>query len=684
MRYLGTTVRPCSSVDGYERRLTPDVSSSVVACSCGLPECDFPVFRLLGPPEPSARSLSSSLSQSKLFLAYGDEHEEPGSAVPQSAIGLYKTHFWNWFRRELPGGTSFSLVALMLAGLGMAWGQGIVTTIAGNGQAAFGGDGGSGTKASLKEPLRVALDAAGNLFIADTANNRIRKVTPDGTITTFAGNGKAEFSGDGGPAVSAGLNAPGGVYADAFMNVFISDTRNNRIRKVGTNGSIFTVAGNGQNGFSGDGGPATNAVFAFPTDITGDGGGNLYVLDFNNFRARKIGTDGSITTVAGGGTAGPKEGASATESFFGGLFGVALDPAGNIYLATGLLEIVEVKTSGIVHHTGVGLGFNGVFGLVTDPAGNLYIADPTANKIAKYSTTGAYSIIAGTGTAGFSGDGGPPLAATFNLPLGLTIDPQGALYVVDSGNQRIRKITPPPSVSALGTVNAASFQPGAVAAAEFISLFGTGFSTQVVPASALPLPGVLDRVNVKFKDSAGTEIVAPLQLVAPTQINCVVPENLKAGPVTITVAGTDGQTSAASLNLASVAPGVFSANANGKGVAAANALRVSADNTQTPEPLFECGGAGCVPVAIDLGQNTDQTYLTLYGTGIRGRASLSDVAVQIGGVLARVLYAGPQGAYAGLDQINLIIPQSLRGVGQVDVVLSVGSAAANTLNISIQ
>ena len=565
-------------------------------------------------------------------------------------------------------------------------GVGIVTTIAGNGLAGFGGDGGAAVRASLNGPLRLALDSAGNIFIADRRNNRIRKVTTDGTMSTFAGNGAAEFSGDGGPAASAGLNSPTGVFADASGNVFIADFGNNRVRKVAANGNISTVAGTGQSGFSGDAGPAANAAFAGPSDVAADGFGNLYVIDFNNLRLRKIGTEGIVNTIAGGGQGiPPGEGAPSIGSNLGGLFGLTLGTTGNVFLATGLLRVVEITAAGTIHFTGIGLNLNNIFGLATDQAGNLYLADPNTNQIARFSPTlNTFVYVGGSASPGFSGDGGPPSGATFNQPIGLAVDPQGAVYVVDSGNQRVRKITPPPVVSSPAIVNAASFRAGTIAASEFISLFGSGFSPRILSASAFPSPEPLGGVSIKLRDSSGTELAAPLLFIAPGQITCLVPEGLKTGPVILTVNGADGQSSATNLLLSSVAPGLFSANATGKGVAAANAVRVGADGSQMPMPVFQCAGGGCTPVAINLGQPSDQTYLTLFGTGIRGRSDPSDVAVQIGGQAATLLFAGAQGSFPGLDQVNILIPRSLAGSGTVDVVLSVGDQTANAVTISVQ
>lgn len=239
-------------------------------------------------------------------------------------------------------------------------------------------------------------------------------------------------------------------------------------------------------------------------------------------------------------------------------------------------------------------------------------------------------------------------------------------------------------VTAAGTVNAASYSSGPIAPGEFISLFGTEISLQTGTASTNPLPASLLGVGIQFTDQAGNAASAGIQYVSTGVINCVVPSGLAKGPVSVAVTDLVGQTSVAKLTLADTAPGIFTANASGKGVPAATAMRYGADGSQTNVPVFQCGGSGCSPVPMDLGQPGDQTYLTLYATGIRGRASLSGVTALIGGIAAEVVYAGAQASYPGLDQVNIVIPQSLAGSGVVDLVLNVAGVAANTVMIAIQ
>ena len=178
----------------------------------------------------------------------------------------------------------------------------VISTYAGIGTGGFGGDGGPASAALINLPSGIAYDASGNLFITDFNNNRVRKITPAGIISTVAGNGTPAFGGDGGPALAASLNNPNGLCLDAAGNLYIADYNNFRVRKVNTSGIISTVAGNGTSGSGGDGGPATAAQFNFPGSIVIDPAGNMYIADWANFKVRKVNTSGIISTIAGTGT----------------------------------------------------------------------------------------------------------------------------------------------------------------------------------------------------------------------------------------------------------------------------------------------------------------------------------------------------------------------------------------------
>jgi hypothetical protein len=338
----------------------------------------------------------------------------------------------------------------------------LITTVAGSGSTALTGDGGQATNAGLALPSGVALDVSGDLFIADYGHNCIRMISPNGVISTVAGNGGQGFSGDGGPGVNANLNSPISVLP-ASGALYIDDYANNRIRKMDTNGIITTVAGNGTADFSGDGGPATSASLYSPTAIALDNFGNLLIADFRNNRIRKVDTNGIITTVAGSGPTGvgvgsfSGDGGPATSATFYNPNGVALDTFGNLFIADTLNNrIRKVDTNGVVSTVaGTGTGgfsgdggpassasFNNPYWISVGPSGNLFISDILNNRIREVTTDGNITTIAGNGQAAFSGDGGPAPAASLNNPGG-TVALNGRVYISDFYNNRVREVNAP-------------------------------------------------------------------------------------------------------------------------------------------------------------------------------------------------------------------------------------------------
>jgi sugar lactone lactonase YvrE len=332
----------------------------------------------------------------------------------------------------------------------------IITTVAGNGTGSYGGDGGQASVAELNGPTGVAFDKSGNMYIADQSNNRIRKITTTGLISTIAGNGAAGFGGDLGQATAAKLNSPWDIAIDMVGNVYIADGSNHRIRKIDTSGVIHTVAGNGTQGFSGDGGQATAAKLNYPSGLTTDALGNLYIADGQNNRIRLVNTAGVISTIVGNGTPGAAgDGGQATAAEIDNIYGVVVDAMGNIYIPDGPDNLIrKVDASGIISTIG-GIetgGFTGDGGQATaaelnfpiratiDGAGNLYIADSFNNRVRVINSLGVISTIVGNGTSGFSGDGAQATAAELNSPTGITFDAIGNLYIADQYNNRIRMV----------------------------------------------------------------------------------------------------------------------------------------------------------------------------------------------------------------------------------------------------
>ena len=328
-----------------------------------------------------------------------------------------------------------------------------IDTIAGRGV----GNNDPGVQTQLAYPYDVAVDGAGNLYIADTSNQRILRVDTAGTITTFAGTGEEGYSGDGGPAVQALLNGPFGVAVDGAGNLYIADTFNHRIRRVDIAGTITTFAGTGEEGDSGDGGPAVQTLLNNPFGVAVDGAGNLYIADRDNHRILRVDIAGTITTFAGTGDRGYSgDGGPAVQALLNEPFGVAVDGAGNLYIADSLNNrIRRVDASGtITTFAGTGdWGYSGgggpavqallsrPRGVAVDGAGNLYIADSDNHSIRRVDIAGTITTIAGTGNRGYSGDGGPAVVARLSFPTGMAVDRAGDLYIADSDNHSIRVLT---------------------------------------------------------------------------------------------------------------------------------------------------------------------------------------------------------------------------------------------------
>ncbi len=386
----------------------------------------------------------------------------PVGVALDNAGDLYIADWGNCRVRKVAGG----IITTVAGGIG--------GTVAGAGACGYGGDGGPATSAGLNQPSGVAVDSAGDLYIADTVNCLVRKVA-GGIITTVAGVNSAgttsgcRYAGDGGPATSAALNWPSGVAVDSAGNLYIADTNNCRVRKV-VGGIITTVAGMGTGypsscGYAGDGGPATSASLRDPHGVAVDSAGNLYIADTNNCRVRTV-AGGIITTVAGVGTGVPApptngygcgyagDGGPATSASLNLPNGVAVDSAGNVYIADTFNCRIRAVAGGIITTVaGTGACTSGggdgpatsatldkPNAVAADSAGNVSIAD-TFNCRIRTVAGGIITSVAGNGLCGYSGDGGPATSASLNYPSGTAVDSAGNLYIADTLNCRVRKLT---------------------------------------------------------------------------------------------------------------------------------------------------------------------------------------------------------------------------------------------------
>ena len=582
----------------------------------------------------------------------------------------------------------FTTAVLNLVVAGCAFGQSYtISTFAGSGTLGYTGDSGPAASAQLDYPWAVAVDSAGNLYIADTYNQRIRKVA-NGVISTVAGNGTPGFSGDNGPATSAELNYPSGVAVDSAGNLYIADYFNQRIRKV-SNGVITTVAGIATWGFSGDNGPATSAQLDYPSGVAVDSAGNFYIADTYNYRVRKV-SNGVITTVAGGGSA-LGDGGPATSALLSLPYGVAVDSAGNLYIAdAGANRIRKVSSGTISTVAGNGtIGFSGdggaatsaqmydPFGVAVDSTGDLFIAD-TGNARVREVQNGVISTIAGNGTPGYSGDGGPAGSAMLDYPSGVAVGP-GVVYVSDADNQRVRSLIPhPPSLG--GIVNSASYAGGGVAPGEIVAIFGSGTGPGAPAGLQLTSGGVatnLAGVQVLFGG-----VASPLLYAQATQVNAVVPYEVAGKTSTQVQVVYGGQNSnALTVPVVAAAPGIFTLNESGSGAAVVlnqNGTLNSSGNPAAPGSvitLYATGEGQTSPAGID-GQLDPSPP----------PQPVQSVTATIGGVSATVESAsGIAGGIAGLLQVKLQVPAALAQNNAAPLLLTIGGTASQAaVTVSVQ
>jgi len=392
----------------------------------------------------------------------------------------------------------------------------------------FDGDNGPAKGALLFGARNIAYDKNGNMYIADSLNHRVRKVTPSGTITTVAGSSAfGGYSGDGAAAAAARLNWPTGVAVDAEGNLYISDSNNHRIRKVGSDGKIITFAGTGQQAFGGDTGPAKDAFLDHPRGLAFDKSGNLYVADVDNHRVRKITPQGIITTIAGiGGTGGfSGDGALAKGAKLNSPVGVAVDAQGAVYIAdyyNGRIRKVDV--SGTIDTF---VQWGNPENVVVDAAGNVYYSAGPQHRIQRVTPAKVMTTIAGTGAWGFSGDGGFAAAARMWSPIGMAVDPQGNVVFADYNNHRIRRLSL--VVPSQVVIVSGNEQTGGISQALSAPLV-----VKVVSATGLGIPGV----RVAFTLPSGQGRLSASSANTGPDGTAGVTLTLGATPGTVTVTAT--------------------------------------------------------------------------------------------------------------------------------------------------
>jgi uncharacterized protein (TIGR03437 family) len=577
---------------------------------------------------------------------------------------------------------------------------GVITTVAGNGTTGWAGDGGPATSARLSYPYGVAVDPAGNLYVADNLNARIRKVSSSGIITTIAGNGFISYSGDGGPASASQLYAASTLALDRAGNLFVGDAGNYRIRKISAAGMVSTVAGNGTNGYSGDGGPATNAQIYGIAGLAIDGSGNIYFTD--GHRVRRVSSAGTITTFAGNGSAtfgGDGGPAANAQLYFPN--SLAVDDSGNLFIADGSNgRIRKVSASGVIttvagDRSAAATSQDGPAGtamlspgaLALGPAGELYFSD-AGTRIRKLTSSGMIVTIAGTGTQGYSGDGGPATAARFAGPQAMRFDESGNLYIADQGNHRIRRISPEGIVTTIAGNGQA------------------GFAGDGGPATSASLSGPADLAM----DARGNIYVADLwnnaiRILTPSGLACA----YSASPTSIQSPAAGGSVSIA----ITTGPGcpwsigglpswiAIAGAANGAGPStvtfdvapnsgAPRSAQISVAGiivtlVQVSEKLLISDG-GVVSAATYGGPIAPGSIASIFGSFLLASpvfASSTPVPTALGGLSFRFGGAAAPVFFAHGTQANVQVPWELAGQSQTTVTASMDGQTSGSQSITL-
>jgi uncharacterized protein (TIGR03437 family) len=574
-----------------------------------------------------------------------------------------------------------------------------IATFAGNNTGGYLGDAGAATAAELNNPLGLALDSKGNLYIADSSNSRVREVA-GGTISTVAGNGTAGFLGDKAAATSAELYNPSGVAVDSSGNIYIADTSNWVIRKV-AGGNITTYAGDNTlgGGGGGDHGLAINAQLAIPTGLAVDAAGNLYIADTGTNSIRIVAASTGIITTLSIGSFNLKSPRA-----------VAVDAAGDVYIAdTGNGRILKVAPAGSITRTTTvaGTGVNGYSGdggpatsaqlsspagVAADAAGNVYIADTNNQRIRMVSAaTGIITTVAGTGRSGYAGDGGPSASAQLSFPRGILLDASGNIYISDAQNNVIRLLTPaPPSIG--GVVTASGFGGfRSIAPGTWIEIYGSNLAVDSrdwgSAFNGVNAPTSLDGTKVTVGGQP-----AFIGYISPGQVNALVPSNVATGQQQITVTAATGTSSAYPVVVNPTAAGMLAPGYLNIGgvqylgalfpdfqtfVAPPGAISGYASRRARPGDVIIVFGIGFGPV----------TPNTPAGQLYPGNTTLTlPLQIFFGSTQATLQYWGLAPNLVGVYQLNVVVPNvaasdavpvsfSLNGVVGAQVVLytSVGN-----------
>jgi uncharacterized protein (TIGR03437 family) len=543
--------------------------------------------------------------------------------------------------------------------------------IAGAGTQSFAGDGGPASGARFNAPLGLFRDSSGNLFIADSGNNRIRRINPQAVVATIAGTSAKPSNSLAPTAIE--LSRPASAVMNGRGELFIAESTGHRIRRIGLDGSMTTIAGGDEAGYKGDGWYGIYSALNRPTALAVDKDDNLYIADTGNNRIRVVKPVGTIYTIAGGGPTDAPDGTMASESQLSEPGGVATDANGNVYVSDTnndrirvidrdgrIRTIADAKSAGLSRPARLRVAANG----------DLIVCDTGNNRIARVTSDGKAETIAGSGRWGFGGDNGPATGAALEGPGDVLLESDGSILFTDSGNGRIRRLVPdavlappPAAVSKLSVVHGATFQETSVAAGEMVSIFGAGLGPEAGVTSKLTPDGSLET------EVAGTQVLfdgraAPLFYVQDQQVNVQVPFGVSGRYQTDVAVVANGNTMAtATLPVKASVPGLLAVN---KGAGQAIALNQDGSANSFENPVLR------------------GTVLVLYGTGDGemnsdnkdGRPAnaiefRTPTSATIGGTPVDVVWAGKAPGLVGLMQVNVRIPADFPHAGILEVLLTV-------------
>ena len=596
---------------------------------------------------------------------------------------------------------------------------GFITTIGGTGRG-FGGDDGLARNAAFtlankfndcdpaqyEQVSHLTVDKAGNVFIADTNNHRIRRISTTGIVTTVAGTGQrpdvdsrcsplggTSAVGEGGQALQAKLYGPSQVIFDPSGNQVIVDQQNNRIRRIAASGVITTIVGSNLHQVYAPGVPATSTGLDWPIAAAYDTQGNLYFAELHSNRVARVGADGRVVTVAGIGLPGNAgENVQAAVSPLNNPVSIAFDGAGNLYITEQVNHRIRRVTPQGIMTTYAGTGTPGYsgdggrataaqlnlpMGIAFDSKGNLYIADMANQRIRRVAPDGVITTAAGNGNIGSAAENAIANQSSLTFPSSVAVDGKDDLYITDWLNYQIRKVTftARPAISAGGIVNAASFAPTPVpvAVGSFVSIFGSNMAPSLVQASETPLPKVLGGVSVAIN---GRNV--PLVFVSPSQVNAQVPYDLPDGPANLTITNANGTSREEQFFVGRASPGIYQIPGTDRGVV------VNQDGALNAPDAPEARGNFIVTYLTGIGAVTPSIVEGAEAGFITLNKAAGEVTATIGNVSAPVFFLGLTPGFVGLAQANIQIPAGAPIGAAVPLVIFVNRQPSNSPTIAIR